>query len=72
MTIKRNLNACVLALSIAGLSGCAVNPPVCPPPVPIPADLARPLPAEGWATAEMERILTWGQHSAPLPQPATK
>lgn len=69
MATRMNLLGCVLGLSIAaGLSGCASSPPpvVCPQPGPLPADLARPFPPEGWFQEELERILSRGQTSAPI------
>lgn len=61
--MNRNCSGFVLALSITALSGCASIPveAVCPKPPPLPANLAKPLPPEGWFTQTLELILACGQ-----------
>lgn len=63
MNTKPNLRACAIALSIALLSGCASTLPSteCPKPAPLPADLAQPLPPEGWFQDQVAKILSCGR-----------
>ena len=61
MDTKLRSLACVTALCLTlGLSGCASTPPACPAP-PLPADLAAPLPPEGWFTEQLTLILQCGR-----------
>lgn len=63
MSTSPSWRACAIVLSILGLSGCASNPPpaLCPERPPLPADLAAPLPPEGWFSQQVELILTCGR-----------
>ena len=54
-----------IVLPLLALYGCAVQPPLCPQPVALPADLAAPFPPPGYFQDKLEAILRQGATSVP-------